>query len=94
MTRFSTRHSPRGRLNWASREFNATSDHAVDYPPDGKAGNELRKASGEWCIAAIYENRSGPEHLLVLGAHFPSKPESLRTNIRLATLTGGKGGIR
>lgn len=26
--------------------------------------------------------------------HFPSKPESLRTNIRLATLKGGKGGIR
>ena len=49
---------------------------------------------GEWCIAAIYENRSGPEHLLVLGAVLPSKPESLRTNIRLATLKGGKGGIR
>jgi hypothetical protein len=26
--------------------------------------------------------------------HFPSKPDSLRTNIRLATLKGGKGGIR
>ena len=49
---------------------------------------EKRAASG--ASLAIYENRSGPEHLLVLGAHFPSKPESLRTNICLATLKGGK----
>ena len=28
---------------------------------------------GEWCIAAIYENRNGPEHLLVLGAALPEQ---------------------
>jgi len=49
---------------------------------------------GEWCIAAIYETVVAQSICWFWALHFPSKPESLRTNIRLATLKGGKGGIR
>jgi hypothetical protein len=42
---------------------------------------------GEWNIGRIYEVRGGPEHLRWFWAlHFPSKPESLRTDNRVATL--------
>jgi hypothetical protein len=43
---------------------------------------------GEW---NIYEVRGGPEHLRWFWAlHFPSKPESLRTDNRVATLEAAK----
>jgi len=46
---------------------------------------------GEWNIGRIYEVRSGPEHLRWFWAlHFPSKPESLRTDNRVATLEAAK----
>jgi hypothetical protein len=42
---------------------------------------------GEWNIGRIYEVRGGPEHLRWFWAlHFPSKPENLRTDNRVATL--------
>jgi hypothetical protein len=42
---------------------------------------------GEWNIGRIYEIRGGPEHLRwSWSLHFPSKPESLRTDNRVATL--------
>jgi hypothetical protein len=47
--------------------------------------------SGEWNIGRIYEVRGGPEHLRWFWAlHFPSKPESLRTDSRVATLDEAK----
>jgi hypothetical protein len=50
---------------------------------------------GEWNIGRIYEVRGGPEHLRWFWSlHFPSKPESLRTDNRVATLEGGKGRVR
>jgi hypothetical protein len=46
---------------------------------------------GEWNIGGIYEVRGGPEHLRWFWAfHFPSKPESLRTDNRVATLDVAK----
>ena len=46
---------------------------------------------GEWNIGRIYEVRGGPEHLRWFWAlHFPSKPESLRTDNRVATLEAAK----
>ena len=46
---------------------------------------------GEWNIGRIYEVRGGPEHLRWFWAlHFPSKPESLRTDNRVATLEEAK----
>ena len=46
---------------------------------------------GEWNIGRIYEVRGGPEHLRWFWAlHFPSKPESLRTDNRVATLDEAK----
>jgi hypothetical protein len=46
---------------------------------------------GEWNIGRIYEVRGGPEHLWWFWAlHFPSKPESLRTDDRVATLEAAK----
>ena len=48
--------------------------------------------SGEWNIGRIYEVRGGPEPLRWFWAlHFPSKPESLRTDNRVATLETAKG---
>ena len=45
---------------------------------------------GEW-IGRIYEVRGGPEHLRWFWAlHFPSKPESPRTDNRVATLEAAK----
>jgi hypothetical protein len=50
---------------------------------------------GEWNIGRIYEVRGGPEHLRWFWAlHFPSKPENLRTDNRVATAGDGKGGVR
>ena len=47
---------------------------------------------GEWNIGRIYEVRGGPEHLRWFWAlHFPSKPASLRTDNRVATLETAKG---
>ena len=47
--------------------------------------------SGEWLIGRIYEVRGGPDHLRWFWAlHFPSKPESLRTDNRVATLEAAK----
>ena len=41
--------------------------------------------------ARIYEVRGGPEHLRWFWAlHFPSKPENLRTDNRVATLDVAK----
>ena len=49
---------------------------------------------GEWNIGRIYEVRGGPEHLRWFWAlHFPSKPESLRTDPR-GDAGDGKGGVR
>jgi hypothetical protein len=46
---------------------------------------------GEWNIGRIYEVRGGPEHLRWFWAlHFPSKPENLRTDNRVATLEAAK----
>ena len=46
---------------------------------------------GEWNIGRIYEVRGGPEHMRWFWAlHFPSKPESLRTDNRVATLEAPK----
>ena len=46
---------------------------------------------GEWNIGRIYEVRGGSEHLRWFWAlHFPSKPESLRTDNRVATLEAAK----
>jgi hypothetical protein len=46
---------------------------------------------GEWNIGRIYEVRGSPEHLRWFWAlHFPSKPESLRTDNRVATLEAAK----
>jgi hypothetical protein len=46
---------------------------------------------GEWNIGRIYEVRGGPEHLRWFCAlHFPSKPEGLRTDNRVATLEAAK----
>jgi hypothetical protein len=46
---------------------------------------------GEWNIGRIYEVRGGPEHLRWFWAlHLPSKPESLRTDNRVATLEAAK----
>ena len=46
---------------------------------------------GEWNIGRIYEVRGGPENLRWFWAlHFPSKPESLRTDNRAATLEEAK----
>jgi hypothetical protein len=46
---------------------------------------------GEWNIGRIYEVRGGPEHLWWFWAlHFPSKPENLRTDNRVATLEAAK----
>jgi hypothetical protein len=46
---------------------------------------------GEWNISRIYEVRGGPEHLRWFWAlHFPSKPEGLRTDNRVATLEVAK----
>jgi hypothetical protein len=46
---------------------------------------------GEWCIGRIYENRSGPESLRWFWTlHSPSKPESLRTSNKAATLDAAK----
>ena len=46
---------------------------------------------GEWNIGRIYEVRRGPEHLRWFWAlHFPSKPEGLRTDNRVATLEAAK----
>jgi hypothetical protein len=48
---------------------------------------------GEWNIGRIYEVRGGPAHLRWFWAlHFPSKPESLRTHNRVATLEAAAGG--
>ena len=48
---------------------------------------------GECNIGRIYEVRGGPEHLRWFWAlHFPSKPENLRTDNRVATLD--EGGVR
>ncbi len=45
----------------------------------------------EWNIGRIYEVRGGPEHLRWFWAlHFPSKPEGLRTDNRVATLEAAK----
>ena len=46
---------------------------------------------GEWNIGRIYEIRGGPDHLRWFWAlHFPSKPENLRTDNRVATLEAAK----
>ena len=46
---------------------------------------------GEWCIGRIYENRSGPESLRWFWALYaPSKPGTLRTDSRTATLAEAK----
>ena len=46
---------------------------------------------GEWNIGRIYEVRGCPEHLRWFWAlHFPSKPENLRTDNRVATLEAAK----
>jgi hypothetical protein len=46
---------------------------------------------GEWNIGRIYEVRGGPDHLRWFWAlHFPSKPESLHTDNRVATLEATK----
>ena len=46
---------------------------------------------GQWNIGRIYEVRGGPDHLRWFWAlHFPSKPESLRTDNRVATLEAAK----
>ena len=45
----------------------------------------------KWNIGRIYEVRGGPEHLRWFWAlHFPSKPENLRTDNRVATLEAAK----
>ena len=47
--------------------------------------------TGGWDIGRIYEVRGGPEHLRWFSAlHFPSKPENLRTDNRVATLEAAK----
>ena len=47
--------------------------------------------TGECEIGRIYENRGGPDNLRWFWAlHFPSKPESLRTDNRVATLEAAK----
>jgi hypothetical protein len=46
--------------------------------------------TGGWDIGRIYEVRGGPEHSVVFGVHFPSKPENLRTDNRVATLEAAK----
>lgn len=46
---------------------------------------------GGWSIGRIYEVRRGPENLLGFWAlHFPSKPQNLRTDNRVATLETAK----
>ena len=46
---------------------------------------------GEWCIGRIYETRTGPESLRWFWAlHVPSKPGTLRTDNRTATLDEAK----
>ena len=46
---------------------------------------------GEWNIGRFYQIRGGPEHLRWFWAlHFPSKPENLRTDNRVATLEAAK----
>ena len=46
---------------------------------------------GEWNIGRIYEVRGGPEHLRWFWSlHFPRKPESFRTDNRVATLEVAK----
>ena len=50
---------------------------------------------GEWNIGRIYEVRGGPEHLRWFWAlHFPSKPEGLRTDNRVATLEAARRSSR
>ena len=46
---------------------------------------------GNWNIGRIYEIRGGPDHLRWFWAlHFPSKPENLRTDNRVATLEAAR----
>ena len=46
---------------------------------------------GEWCIGRIYETRTGPEQLRWFWALYaPSKPGTLRTDNRAATLDEAK----
>ena len=55
------------------------------------APGSIRTARSEWNIGRIYEVRGGPEHLQWFWAmHFPSKPESLRTDNCVATLEAAK----
>jgi hypothetical protein len=47
--------------------------------------------TGEWCIGRIYETRTGPESLRWFWALYaPSKPGSMRTDNRAATLDEAK----
>ena len=49
----------------------------------------------EWNIGRIYEVRGGSEHLRWFWAlHFPSKPESLRTDNRVARLKRQRQSLR
>jgi len=46
---------------------------------------------GEWCIGRIYETRTGPEELRWFWAlHAPSKPGTMRTSNRVASLEVAK----
>jgi hypothetical protein len=46
---------------------------------------------GEWNIGRFYQIRGGPEHLRWFWAlHFPSKPEGLRADNRVAPLEAAK----
>ena len=50
---------------------------------------------GEWNIGRIYEVRGAPEHLRWFWSlHFPTKPQSLRTDNRVATLEAAKAEFR
>ena len=59
-----------------------------------RLGSEIdrgRADCGEWNIGRIYEIRGGPNYLRWFWAlHFPSKPENLRTENRMATLEAAK----
>ena len=65
---------------------------SIAAAPTGSASRLISgEQCGEWNIGRIYEVRGGPEHLRWFWAlHFPSKPESLRTDNCVATLEAAK----
>jgi hypothetical protein len=73
--------------------FGDAPHHAPDRAHSGidKDRADYSVFCGEWNIGRIYEVRGGPEHLRWFWAlHFPSKPENLRTDNRVATLEAAK----